>query len=171
MSLASSRIHMIRRPFGTRSIVDVSMLPKREAALITRAAEQKRGASTMKPRSLIVLTAVLTGLASGGVGAQRSSGEVKFLKMNVPGKVERVAWAVQGAECSVEIWGPSFPIAQTVPTNEIQAHETLLRRRTQVWLLRSDGTAIPQKRKPEGGGVENAGSTSSVATYYFPASA
>jgi hypothetical protein len=125
----------------------------------------------MRPRTLISVTALLTLLMSGGVGAQRSAGEVKFLKMSVPGKVERVAWSVQSTECSIQIWGPSFRIGQGDPTNEIQSHEALLRRRIQVWLLRSDGTAIPHTREPEGGGVGNDGSGSSVATYYFPASA
>ena len=125
----------------------------------------------MKPRLLIALTAVLSALAVGGVGAQGSSGEIKFLKMSAPGKIERVAWVVESGRCSVQIWGPSFRIGPGDPTNEIQAHEALLRRRTQVWLLSSDGTAIPQKREPEGGGVGNDGSGSALAAYYFPASA
>jgi hypothetical protein len=37
----------------------------------------------MKPHSLIALTALLSVLAPGGVGAQHS-GEVKFLKISVP---------------------------------------------------------------------------------------
>jgi len=125
----------------------------------------------MRPRSLIGVTALLTVLMSGRIGAQRPSGEVKFLKMNVPGKVERVTWSVQGSECSVQIWGPSFRIGQGDPTSAVQANEALLRRRLQVWLLKSDGTAIPHKRESEGGGVGSNGSASSVAAYYFPASA
>jgi hypothetical protein len=124
----------------------------------------------MKTRSFFVLTVLLAALASGGVDAQRSSHEIKFLKMNVPGKVERVAWSVESNQCSVQIWGPSFRIGPGDPTSEIQAHETLLPR-TQVWLLRSDGTAIPQTRKPERGGVGNDGAGHAVMTSYFPASA
>src|SRR5438105_14363571 len=76
---------------------------------------------TMRPRSLIGVTALLTVLMCGHIGAQRLSGEMKFLKMNVPGKVERVTWSVQGSECSVQIWGPSFRIGKGDPTSEVQA--------------------------------------------------
>jgi hypothetical protein len=124
----------------------------------------------MKSRSFILLTALLAVLASGGVAAQRPSGEIKSLKMNVPGKVHHVDWLVQRRECSLQIWGPSFRIDSGDPTNEIQAHEALLPR-TQVWLVKSDGTAIPQTRKPERGGVGNNGAGNAVVAYHFPASA
>jgi hypothetical protein len=127
----------------------------------------------VKPRSFIVLSALLAALASGGVDAQRSSGEIRFLKMNVPGKVERVAWAVQRGRCSVQIWGPSFRTGPGDPTiNEIQAHQALLPL-TQVWLLTTDGTAIPQTRNPERGSVVDVddGSGHSVVAFHFPASA
>jgi hypothetical protein len=120
--------------------------------------------------ALVAAVGTVAALVPSGVGAQRSSTEMKLLKMNVPGKVERVVWSVQRSQCSVQIWGPSFRITEEDPTNEIRAHEGLFPR-TQVWLLKSDGTAIPQTRKPETGGVGNNSAGNRVVASYFPASA
>lgn len=124
----------------------------------------------MKPLFCTFLVALLATLVPGRVGAQRPVDDIKFLKMSVPGKIERVSWSVLRDQCSIQIWGPSFPIAVGDPTNEIQAHEALFPR-TQVWLLKSDGTAIRQTRKPERGGVGDNGSARRVVAAYFPASA
>jgi hypothetical protein len=125
----------------------------------------------MKPRLLVLLTVLVAALASKGVtAAQRGTGEIKFLKMTVPGSVERVTWSVQGGRCSVQIWGPTYRIGQGDPTDEIQARETLLPP-TQVWLLQSDGTAIPHAGRTEKSTIVHDGAANSVIASYFPRSA
>lgn len=122
----------------------------------------------MKLLSVVFLTA-LAALPSDSAGAQRSSGAqeppvTKTLNIKVPGKITFVYWSVQSDSTYIQISFPGVPHGQTQP--EVA--------RTQVWLLKSDGTVIPQTYKsPESPaeGISNAGWDTPFVIYTFPASA
>ena len=113
----------------------------------------------MKLRRFVFFTA-LAALASTGVDAQRSS----VLTLKVPGKVAFVSWTVQSDSAYIQI---SFPGVRNGEKQPALA-------RTQVWLLKSDGTAMVQTAKSPDSpaiAISNAGWSTPVVVYTFPASA
>ena len=110
-----------------------------------------------KPGTFLIFAAVLGALASGCRGTQRSSGGkdvpvTKTLKMKIPDKVAFVIWSVlRGDHCSVQIGSPEAPNVS----------------RTQLWLLKSDGTAIPQAQNPVRLNVAMANRSQALAIYDF----
>jgi hypothetical protein len=125
----------------------------------------------MKRRLLFIVTTLLAAApGSVSVSAQRATGEVQFLELSLPGKVEFVTWGLDKDWCSVQVFGPAYRAAYDEPTSNIQAHESQLPR-VQVWLLKADGTSIPQTRRPEKGSVVRNGVGRSVIAAYFPSSA
>jgi hypothetical protein len=122
----------------------------------------------MKLLSVVFFTA-LAALPSDSAGAQRSSAAqespvTKTLNIKVPGKITFVYWSVQSNSTYIQISFPGVPHGQTEP--EVA--------RTQVWLLKSDGTAMPQMYKsPESPamGISMAGRDTPFVIYTFPSSA
>jgi len=85
----------------------------------------------------------------------------KFLAIKAPEKISAVFWTVQRSLCTMQISFPSLPDKQKQPEHP----------RTQVWLLKADGTVIPQTYKPSTNGISMANHTTDSIIYVFPASA
>jgi hypothetical protein len=106
-------------------------------------------------------------LASPGIRAAVPAEEeverpiLKTLKINVPGKIGRVVWSIQKELCVIQVEAPSVRDGQKEPEHP----------RSQVWLLKVDGTVIPQTFKPTSQRIGNANHTTYSTTYVFPASA
>lgn len=104
----------------------------------------------------LVVLAVGDGVVVTGVAAAEVV--TSDLKIAVPGKVDFVSWSVQEGHCLVQI---SFPSVRTGVAQPKHA-------KIQAWLLRADGTSIPQMGKMERGGVSNAGFDTDYALFRFP---
>jgi hypothetical protein len=131
--------------------------------------------STMKPSSPVLLAAlVLAVLGCCRVRAQSPSDAqglrtTKRLKMNVPGQVTQVILSVLRNDfCNVQI---HFPDTRLHPGDPKAGRASMPFFRTQVWLLKSDGTSVPRTREPARLGVGNAGSGHAFVSYDFPTSA
>lgn len=118
---------------------------------------------------LFVFFAALAALAPHGVGAQRASATKEFpvtktLSVKVPGKVAFVSWSVQSDSTYIQISFPGVPNGQKQPEHA----------RTQVWLLKTDGTAMFQTYKSQESpamSISNAGWDMPLVLYTFPPSA
>ena len=85
----------------------------------------------------------------------------RMLNIKVPGKVCSVIWQIQEAGCSVALELPTFLSAGPMPKAPI----------TQVWLLRADGTGIPQRSGPAMMIDTNGAAVTPSILYAFPSSA
>ncbi|MDB6024401.1 MAG: hypothetical protein JWM68_624 [Verrucomicrobiales bacterium] len=92
---------------------------------------------------------------------QESERVTKTLKIKIPNKVDFVHWSIQGDSCTVQITLPAVPLEQKQPEHA----------QIQVWLLKSDGTVIPQNRKPSTPWISTMGFKIDHLRYSFPPSA
>jgi hypothetical protein len=83
------------------------------------------------------------------------------LAIKVPGKISSVTLSIQKSVCLVQLESPGFLGAEPEPKNPS----------SQVWLLRADGTAIPQAGKPNTITISNGGTITPCIIYSFPRSA
>ena len=83
----------------------------------------------------------------------------KTLNIKAPAKISAVFWSVTRDLCTIQV---SF-----LPVRDGQVRPE--HPRTQVWLLKADGTVIPQTYKPSTDGVSMANSTTYSTMYVFPA--
>ena len=83
------------------------------------------------------------------------------LAIKVPGKISSVTLSIQKSVCLVQLESPGFLGAEPEPKNPA----------SQVWLLRADGTAIPQASKPNTITISNGGAITPCIIYTFPRSA
>ena len=109
---------------------------------------------------LLIVGALSASAAYCADSAQHTSPKVetKVLQMKVPGKVDFVSWSVQEGHCVVQI---DFPAVRSGVAQPKHA-------KTQVWLLRADGTSISQVAKNPRGGISNAGHDTEFDLYRFP---
>ena len=85
----------------------------------------------------------------------------RTLGIKLPGKVEAVIWSIQKSTSTVQVILPSVPDDKRLPP--VPA--------TQVWLLRSDGTIIPQSAKPSTPAIGMGGAVTQSVIYAFPPTA
>lgn len=85
----------------------------------------------------------------------------RTLGIKLPGKVESVIWSIQKSTATVQVILPSVPGDKPLPP--VPA--------TQAWLLRSDGTTIPQSAKPSTAAIGMGGAVTQSVCYAFPTSA
>lgn len=85
----------------------------------------------------------------------------RMLGIKLPGKIEAVSWSIQESASTVQLILPSVRDGEPLPPVPS----------TQVWLLRSDGTAISQSAKPSTPAIGMAGSVTQSVLYAFPATA
>ncbi len=83
------------------------------------------------------------------------------LAIKVPGKISSVTLSIQKSVCLVQLESPGFLGGEPEPKNPA----------SQVWLLRADGTAIPQASKPNTITISNGGAVTPCIIYTFPRSA
>ena len=83
------------------------------------------------------------------------------LAIKVPGKISSVTLSIQKSVCLVQLESPGFLGSEPEPKNPA----------SQVWLLRADGTAIPQASKPNTITISNGGAVTPCIIYTFPRSA
>jgi hypothetical protein len=98
------------------------------------------------------------------VGARLTAIEhpvTKTLQIKVPEKISAVFWTIQAHLCSIHISFLSVPDGQ----------KQLEHPRTQVWLLKADGSVIPPKEKPSTIGISMVNHTTDSISYVFPPSA
>jgi hypothetical protein len=103
---------------------------------------------------------------SAGQGALRSSAPPEtpvrtMLGIKVPGKVEGVHWSEQSDASYIQISFPGAPTGQKQPPLA----------KTQVWLLKADGTVVTQKSKSPDSpamSISNAGWDTQFVIYDFP---
>ena len=118
----------------------------------------------MKTTILLHLLCHIFFAFSNGYGGEPVEVEhpvVKVLTIKAPDKIGAVFWNVQRSLCTIQISFPSLPDEQKQPEHS----------RTQVWLLKTDGTLIPQSIKPHTSGISMANHTTDSITYVFPANA
>jgi len=90
-----------------------------------------------------------------------SSTVLTVVQLKVPPTISRVYWSVETNGCSIHIHWPS--VREDQPSLE---HPPV-----QVWLLKSDGTAIPQTGKSGTGAFTKAGFIMPHTIFFFPPSA
>lgn len=107
-------------------------------------------------------------LCSGLTAAERPAAEqhptTKQLTIKVPGEVSAVFWSAShsdGYACSIQI--TFIPVREGKPQ---PAHP-----KTQVWLLKGDGTVILPTDAPSTVGIGNAGSVTESISYAYKRSA
>ncbi len=83
------------------------------------------------------------------------------LAINVPGKINSVTLSIQKSVCLLQLESPGFVGSEPEPKNPS----------SQVWLLRADGSAIPQTSKPNTIPISNGGVVTPCIIYSFPRSA
>jgi hypothetical protein len=83
------------------------------------------------------------------------------LAIKVPGKISSVTLSIQKSVCLVQLESPGFLGGEPEPKNPA----------SQVWLLKADGTAIPQSSKPNTITISNGGAVTPCIIYTFPRSA
>ena len=115
---------------------------------------------------LITLCTAFVFVATGVRGAEPSKLDsehpvTKTLPIKAPQAVSAVFWSVQSDVCVLQV---SF---QPVPDKQRQPEHP----RTQVWLLKADGTVIPQTCKPSANGISMANHTTDSISYVFPPAA
>jgi hypothetical protein len=119
----------------------------------------------MKIKFFVLTAVLLFGLRLHADGAEPSKADeqpvTKVLTIKVPGKVDSVFWSVKSDLCTVQISFPSVRQDQKQPEHS----------RTQVWLLKADGTTIPLKSKPPTVGISNGGWNTFSDIYTFAPSA
>jgi hypothetical protein len=112
---------------------------------------------------LVIATVSAAASSSEAFGAEDQPVNTR-LKLVVPGKVQSVTWSIQRDLCAIQINFPSVQDGEKEPQHA----------RTQVWLLRPDGTIVPRTSKsPElrAIGISNAGWVTYFVSYTFPVSA
>jgi hypothetical protein len=97
---------------------------------------------------------------SGGSVAAPSVPATGGLPVKVPGKVDRASWTC-GGDCAVQITFPGYDDGRDEPR----------RPTTQVWMLKSDGTAIPQVGVPDDVTIGGGGGKVPSTTWTFPLTA
>ena len=85
----------------------------------------------------------------------------KRLQIKAPQKISAVFWVVERTSCIVQINFLALPDGQKQPEHP----------RTQVWLLKADGSAIPSKGTPATFGISGVNHTTDSVAYIFPPSA
>jgi hypothetical protein len=120
----------------------------------------------------MLFASLLAALASGCAAPSCFSGSrsvpvTKTLKMSVPGKVAFVIWSVvRRNHCSVQVASPDAAGVK----GDLARGEAPAAFSSQVQLLKSDGTAIPQAQAPVRLNFSTAGRSYVLAIYDFTSS-
>jgi len=91
----------------------------------------------------------------------RAHPDTRRLQIKASQKISAVFWVVERTSCVVQINFLPLPDRQMQPEHP----------RTQVWLLKADGSVIPSKGAPATFGISGVGYTTDSIAYVFPPSA